>query len=158
MEDNIVVSEIGEQWSPKTDPDKTEANVAKNMGDSTVALGDIFKRCIAIGTTTGTKIDMVAQEDPVEKLMAPAVTNVMNGSRAGDNTLEEILTRYSAVLRSLHTEPIVQAKTKIMQAMIMDRTPFTHASNTFSKDNIFFPMDNPMAVILEKEAPQMRLA
>ena len=27
MEDNIVVSEIGEQWSPKTDPDKTEENV-----------------------------------------------------------------------------------------------------------------------------------
>ncbi len=97
MEDNIVVSEIGEQWSPKTDPDKTEANVAKNMGDSTVASGDIFKRCIAIGTTTGTNIDMVAQDEPVEKLMAAAVTKVMKGSMAGDKILEEILTKYSAV-------------------------------------------------------------
>ena len=97
MEDNIVVSEIGEQWSPNTDPDKTEANVAKNMGDSTVASGDIFKRCIAIGTTTGTNIDMVAQDEPVEKLMAAAVTKVMKGSMAGDKILEEILTKYSAV-------------------------------------------------------------
>ena len=97
MEDNIVVSEIGEQWSPKTDPDKTEANVAKNMGDSTVASGDIFKRCIAIGTTTGTNIDIVAQDEPVEKLMAAAVTKVMKGSMAGDKILEEILTKYSAV-------------------------------------------------------------
>jgi len=97
VEDNIVVSEIGEQWSPKTDPDKTEANVAKNMGDSTVASGDIFKRCIAIGTTTGTNIDMVAQDEPVEKLMAAAVTKVMKGSMAGDKILEEILTKYSAV-------------------------------------------------------------
>ena len=109
MEDNIVVSEIGEQWSPNTDPDKTEANVAKNMGDSTVASGDIFKRCIAIGTTTGTNIDMVAQDEPVEKLMAAAVTKVMKGSMAGDKILEEILTKYSAVFRSLHTEPMVQA-------------------------------------------------
>ena len=99
MEDNIVVSEIGEQWSPKTDPDKTEANVAKNMGDSTVASGDIFKRCIAIGTTTGTNIDIVAQDEPVEKLMAAAVTKVMKGSMAGDKILEEILTKYSAVFR-----------------------------------------------------------
>jgi|TARA_Y100000294_G_scaffold92507_1_gene86230 hypothetical protein len=97
VEDNIVVSEIGEQWSPNTDPDKTEANVAKNMGDSTVASGDIFKRCIAIGTTTGTNIDMVAQDEPVEKLMAAAVTKVMKGSMAGDKILEEILTKYSAV-------------------------------------------------------------
>jgi len=104
VEDNIVVSDIGEQWSPKTDPDKTEANVAKNMGDSTVALGDIFKRCIAIGTTTGTSIDMVAQDEPVEKLMAAAVTKVMKGSMVGDKILEEILTKYSAVFRSLHNE------------------------------------------------------
>ena len=97
MDDNIVVSEIGEQWSPKTDPDKTEANVAKNMGDSTVASGDIFKRCIAIGTTTGTNIDMVAQDEPVEKLMAAAVIKVMKGSMVGDKILEEILTKYSAV-------------------------------------------------------------
>ena len=99
--------------------------------------GSIFKRCMAMGRTTGTSIDMVAQEDPVEKLIAAAVINVIKGSIAGDNTLEEILTKYSAVFRSLHTEPIVQANTKIMQAMIMDRTPFIHASNAFSRDSIF---------------------
>ena len=158
MEDNIVVSEIGEQWSPKTDPDKTEANVAKNMGDSTVASGDIFKRCIAIGTTTGTNIDIVAQDEPVEKLMAAAVIKVMKGSMAGDKILEEILTKYSAVFRSLHTEPMVHANTKIIQAITIDLTPFTHASNVFSKVNIFRPIGNPIAEILENEAPQIRLA
>jgi len=137
VEDKIVVSEIGEQWSPKTDPERTDAKVAKKIGDSTVAFGSIFKRCMAMGRTTGTRIDMVAQEDPVEKLIAAAVINVIKGSIAGDNTLEEILTKYSAVFRSLHTEPIVQANTKIMQAMIMDRTPFIHASNAFSRDSIF---------------------
>ncbi len=28
MEDKMVVSEIGEQWSPRTDPDRTEPMVA----------------------------------------------------------------------------------------------------------------------------------
>jgi hypothetical protein len=57
---------------------------------------------------------MVAQDDPVEKLMAAAVIKVMKGSMAGDKILEEILTKYSAVFRSLHTEPMVHASRGIV--------------------------------------------
>ena len=32
VDDKIVVSEIGEQWSPNTDPDNTPAKVERKIG------------------------------------------------------------------------------------------------------------------------------
>jgi chemotaxis methyl-accepting protein methylase len=111
-----------------------------------------------MGTTTGIRIDMVAQDEPVEKLIAAAVPNVINGSILGVRTLEEMLTRYSAVCRSLQTDPMVQARTRMMQAITMDLTPFTQDSSAFSKLRTPFPTEIPIAVMLEKQEPQIRLA
>ena len=63
------------------------------MGVSTIALASMFINCIAMGTTTGTRMDIVAQDEPVEKLIAAAVRNVTSGKKDGDKTSAEILTR-----------------------------------------------------------------
>ena len=65
----IVVSEIGETWSPKTDPAKTEAIV---IVQSSLLIG---KR----GKAIGMNIAKVPQEVPVEKDNTAASTKIITG-------------------------------------------------------------------------------
>ena len=158
VEDNIVVSEIGEQWSPNTEPDRIAENVDRKIGSCTTVLASIFISCTVMGTTTGTRIDMVAQEDTVEKLIAAAVIKVISGNRDGDNTFAEIPTRNSAVFMSVHILPMVQASTRITQAITMDRTPFIHASITPLRVKILFITVIKIAAIPDTDADQIIVA
>ena len=101
---------------------------------------------------------MVAQEDPVEKLIAAAVINVISGNRDGDNTFAEIPTRNSAVFMSVHILPMVQASTRITQAITMDRTPFIHASITLLRDKILFVIVIKIAALPVRDADQIIVA
>ena len=70
--DKIVVSEIGEQWSPKTEP----AKVADKH--TTVKLGSTE---IATGTAIGIKIPNVPHAVPVEKDNNPAIMKITTGRK-----------------------------------------------------------------------------
>lgn len=72
--DKIVVSEIGEQWSPKSPPDSTEA-IARCIG--------AFK-ATAAGTAIVIIMEKVPQELPVEKeIIALAMKMITGNTHAG---------------------------------------------------------------------------
>ena len=101
---------------------------------------------------------MVAQDEPVEKLIIAAVINVTAGRSAGVKNPEVRSTIYSAVFISVQTSPIVQDKTRIMQAITMDRTPLIQASIAFISDNRPLLTDKMMAINPARNEPQIRLA
>ena len=86
MDDIIVVSDMGEQWSPKVDPAKIEAIELKNiaLAVTAVIVGSALGNCQAKGITIGVKIAIVPHEVPVAKEMAAAIKNDMAGSIAGE--------------------------------------------------------------------------
>ena len=70
VEERMVVSEMGEQLSPKMEP----ASVAAREG--MMSVGAI---ACATGATMGRRIPKVPQEAPVEKLRKPARMKIMAG-------------------------------------------------------------------------------
>ena len=108
-----------------------------------------------MGTVTGTSIDMVAQEDPVAKLINAAVTNVMGGSSAGVKKFFVASTIYSAVLISAQISPMVQARIKIIQARIMERAPSIQASMASRRLSSPRIMEIPMATNPDRNEPHM---
>ena len=74
MEERIVVSDIGEQWSPYTEP----ASVAPRVGIRYAPAPSALQIIVTIGIS----IPKVPQEVPMEKLMRAAMTKIMNGRRA----------------------------------------------------------------------------
>ena len=69
VEDMIVVSEIGEQWSPQTAPARqAETDTISSSGSSPTA------------TTIGRRMPKVPQDVPVEKDIPTATTNTIAGS------------------------------------------------------------------------------
>ena len=86
MEERIVVSEMGEQWSPKTAPESTAPMVAIRMRWlSSVDRPASSGKWYAMGMTMGVRIAIVAQEVPVENAMNAATTKVSAGMRCGDS-------------------------------------------------------------------------
>ena len=73
-EERIVVSEIGEQWSPKTEP----ASVAER---ATIIMSGMTEW--VIGTMIGIRMPNVPQAVPVEKDRNAAITKMAAG-RQGD--------------------------------------------------------------------------
>ena len=73
VEDKIVVSEIGEQWSPNTAP----ANTADNIGNIMVE-----SLPIAMSAAIGNIIPKVPQLVPVEKAVMPARINSTTGNNS----------------------------------------------------------------------------
>ena len=71
-DDKIVVSEIGEQWSPNTDPEKIAASI--------IVKKCMWSVCIRIGTIIGIKIPKVPQAVPVEKDKKAPTTKIIAGS------------------------------------------------------------------------------
>ena len=99
----------------------------KKTGEVAISFGVPLINCIAIGITIGTRIDIVAHDVPVEKLIAAAVKNIMAGKTCGVRKPEEILTKYSAVPRSTETLPSVQAKTSTAHPNSIDFAPVNQA-------------------------------
>ena len=70
VELRIVVSEIGEQWSPNTAPASTAASVGSNSSGSTA---------IIKSAPIGSMRPNVPQLVPVENAIRPAIANKMSG-------------------------------------------------------------------------------
>ena len=66
----MVVSEMGEQWSPQTAPDRQAAMETTSISPS----GKAWQ-------TMGTRIEKVPQDVPVAKARKTATTKMMMGSR-----------------------------------------------------------------------------
>ncbi len=81
--------------------------------------------------TIGTRIDIVAHEVPVEKLIAAAVRKTTAGKIWGVRKFDEISTKNCAVHKSSETFPSVQANTKTAHPKSIERAPFIQAFNAF---------------------------
>ena len=77
-DDRIVVSDIGEQWSPNVPPPST-AQIVQNT--NVVSLPQVIVN--AKGITIGTMIANVPHEEPVKKEINAHVKNVTVTSKAG---------------------------------------------------------------------------
>ena len=71
-DDRIVVSDIGEQWSPNTEPE--------NIAASIIVKKCMWSVCIRIGTIIGIKIPKVPQAVPVEKDKKAPTAKIIAGS------------------------------------------------------------------------------
>ena len=111
----MVVSEMGEQWSPNTEPARVAANMMLRMEISTFS---------QMGTTMGIRMPNVPQAVPVEKERNAATTNTMAG-RMAMGTLDELTTSdtYGPTLSALHTPFSVQARVRMLHAGTMDLIP-----------------------------------
>src|SRR5690606_4779774 len=100
--DRIVVSLMGEQWSPQTAP----ASTAPKAGSSSSGPpSTVFMICPAIGS----RIPKEPHEVPVEKAIAPASTNMTGISQdGGSEVCSTRLPRYSPVPSSAISDPSIQ--------------------------------------------------
>ena len=115
--ERMVVSEMGEQWSPKTEP----AKVAERQ---TVMISGLI--ACATGTTIGIKIPKVPQAVPVEKLKKPATIKMNAGRKpavAPPSASNRVFTNSGVCRRLRQTPLIVHASTKIIFAGSMALIP-----------------------------------
>src|SRR5690606_10677620 len=124
VEDMIVVSEIGEQWSPQTAPAKqAEIEIINNSGSRPIA------------TTIGSRMPKVPQEVPVEKDIPTATAK----TNAGRKTLKPAALpaksplTYSLAPRRLVIPLKVQAKVRIRIAGTIALKPLGKQSMHSSK-------------------------
>ena len=76
MEEITEVSEIGEQWSPKSPPPRAAA----------IAMELFIPISFEIGTAIASIIANVPHDVPVEKEIKQLVTNSNNGTNFGERT------------------------------------------------------------------------
>ena len=114
VDDRIVVSEIGEQWSPNTLPDRVAAR------DTTISSGATAS---ATGTTMGIRIPKVPQAVPVEKLRNAAMAKIKAGRRAPGMVLPATTSFTKSAVSSRSRPLIVQASIRMAQAGSMDFMP-----------------------------------
>ena len=112
------MSEIGEQWSPKTAPART----APKAGTSSSASPTEVMSVPAIGS----RMPKLPHEVPVEKAIAPAITNIAGTSQTAaipDSSMRPA--RYSPVPSDSIRAPSIQASSRIHTAGSIERTPLT---------------------------------
>ena len=149
-DDKIVVSEIGEQWSPNTDPEKIAARIIDKKC--------MWSVCIRIGTIIGIKIPKVPHEVPVEKLKNEASINTSAGSKAPGSPVVSIkvFTKTGVLSKSRHTPPIVHASISIQPEVIICCMPFVKLSMNSLNVMIFLGIYIKSAVIIPAKLPQTR--
>jgi len=136
MDDNTVVSEIGEQWSPHTAPASTHA-IAEYM--MCIPVGSAIP-CTTItahasGMINGTRIAMVPQLVPVVKAVIAARMNAIAGISSTGNESASSVTRYGAVFSAAVTSDNDHANTRIIfpgQSLTTRRPGHRQTMNTSS--------------------------
>ena len=113
MELMMVVSEMGEAWSPKIPPDMTAA-MTRGMCKSIVA---------PKAKPIGIMMEKVPQLVPVENAVILATMKMSRGTRAGLMFPESKWARYLAVPRSPMTFPMKMANIKMSITGIISPRP-----------------------------------
>ena len=125
MDESIVVSEIGEQWSPNTAPVRTAPMEAIMRG---VTVSVALDTAAAIGITMGMSIVLVPHEVPVAKAITMAIAKTKEGRIFPDNIPFVISTSHWASPISVTTDFRAKARASIITATSMDLTPPIQAS------------------------------
>ena len=116
----IVVSEMGEQWSPITAPPKVAAMeiISRLLFRSPTVRSTAGVPPENTGMTMGSRMEKVPQEVPVAKPRNAAMMNTTAGSRAYRLPLRfsTMPATNSGAPRPLVTSPIVQARHRIRMA------------------------------------------
>jgi len=123
MDDRMVVSEIGEQWSPKTAPPRIADTVADRV------MGSASEAWNTSGIANGVKIAIVPQEVPVANETVAATRKITMGSRPGGTAGPTAPLMNPAVARSVQTWPRDQARVSTTNAMSMLLNPLIIASS-----------------------------
>ena len=127
----MVVSEIGEAWSPNTAPPRTALiEIREALSTASVAIPFFWARPTAIGITIGIMIAKVPQLVPVAKAIRAERRNTMAGTRErGKPPPTTTSDRYAARPRppsaglDLMIVPMDHAITRITSAGTMDLIP-----------------------------------
>src|SRR5699024_2117116 len=125
VDERIVVSEIGVQWSPSTDPAKTAANVGNNKLTSDTS---------AVSMAIGNMIPNVPQDVPDASDIKLAIKKNSNGRNPG--LMFELSTsaaKYSHVFNVPIIEPIIQANSNIYIAGSIVLNPSTNIRHVFAR-------------------------
>ena len=84
IDDMIVVSDMGEQWSPKTLPARIAAMLDSRIASPTPGVTALISDIrTTSGMLIGVRIVIVPHEVPVEKLIAAAMRKMIVGSSPG---------------------------------------------------------------------------
>lgn len=145
-QDMIVVSEIGEAWSPKIEP--------PNMAP---AVSGIFTpMSIAIGRAMTAMIAMVPIDVPVAKDKIMAMMNVRSGRRDGVRNCIKIEDRYAPVPSCFTSGPSVKARHRMVAIPNMVHMPFSTSLVSSSSVNTFSARHMTEIESTDKTDPQSR--
>src|SRR5690625_1605507 len=116
VEDRIVVSEIGEAWSPRTAPASTAPKAGSNNSG--------WSTDVMIAPAIGSSSPNEPQEVPVAKAIREATRNITGTSQAGDMFAPSTNSpRYSPVPSAPMRSPSIQARSRIAIAGSIDLMP-----------------------------------
>ena len=115
-----LVSDIGEQWSPNTDPAITALSAGNNKAWSKVN---------ATSAPIGIIIANVPQLDPVVNAIIAHNKKVPAINTSFERNCSAQLASNLATPRSAITAPIIQVKSKIEIAKLIERTPDRRSAN-----------------------------
>src|SRR5690606_9041716 len=120
-EDRIVVSEMGEHWSPRTAPPSTAPKqTATYDGSGTTAQ--------ASGMASGNTTAYVPQDVPIENATTMQISMKIAGSSTGWMMWLVVSTMYCAVPSEPDTRPRVTARPRMMAPIVTPLQPSTKPS------------------------------
>ena len=159
MDDNTVVSEMGEQWSPKMAPASTEA-VAPSSTTWPVPPSKPTPppRVMVSGITSGMRMAIVAHEVPVAKAIAAAVTNTRAGIIWKGMESPRSCARKAAVPISPVIAPRDHARMSTSIAVIIAFIPATAADNVSCRVRMRCASESAMATRHPASEPHSRVA
>lgn len=148
VDDSIVVSDMGEQWSPKIDPARVADRLIIKCSGAT---------CWQMTTIIGINIPKVPHEVPIENDKIAATINIITGIRATGiwDDATSWLT-YGPVDKTVQTPLIAHAKVKITHAVTIDFIPKTTPSIYDLKERVFLDTNKINATISAPKPPMTR--
>lgn len=121
---NMVVSDMGEQWSPRTEALSTTAITLYKMGRACSGFMPAFRQKVQVmGMAMGYKIAIVLQLDPVEKEIRAAKIKMTTGMAMGLMVLPSEAVKNSAVANFSVTAANDHANSKMSRAGSMVLKP-----------------------------------
>ena len=118
MDEIMVVSDMGEQWSPKIPPPRVAATISVS---STPCI-------LAMGIEMASMMAKVPQDVPVEKAIKELITKTTAGKNCGESHSLDQLATYSPVPSWLQASPIAKASNISRAKGISSLIPFKMSS------------------------------
>jgi hypothetical protein len=154
----MVVSDMGEQWSPKIAPARTDAVAPKRISIwSPPGYVAAPPKETVRGITSGSMIAIVPHEVPVAKAIAAQVTKTINGINCRPTRSDSSRDKYCAVPIASVTDPSDQARVNMIIAIIIAFMPPSHASIHSCTVSILCPIEIRIATRHPASDPHNRV-